>query len=705
MKLREPGKTVSTNSLSNDAVAQPPLMVEPKSPDEEAVIRLRLATAVSLIAELILPIYETIFLTRPDWLAIEIQAIWFVLTLALLAGTWHPRFVRIWKPAVLLFSTALIFSSGILSIKGALPAPFLFLLVLLPVGGTCLPWETRWQAGMSAICVVFGSAFASQLEWHSGLVVSGLSAMVASILGSHLVNEALTRQRGRIGSYLKALTRSEEKFRKIFETSVSALSIFAVPDSVTIDVNPAWEKTFGIGRAEAIGKSPVELGLVEDAAAYMKFFSELNKGDTGSLQDPVIYRGRRKEPFYCVYSWSTLELNDRLCLLVVAQDITARMRAEEELQRNREAMVSQERLTAVGELASGIAHDLNNSLNALRLNVELLQADERIPSNYHDRLGLLSRIVTDANSTIGRLQDFARRRHDRPVKAVDLATIIHQSLEMARGTLEEKSALLGRSTNVDLNLPYLPLILGEPSELRQIFVNLLLNALDAMSKGGAIRIAGKAIPDAVVVTIEDEGPGIPQEYLERVFDPFFTTKGERGTGLGLSIAYGAMARLGGSITAGNRPSGGAIFTLRFPLAPPVEAVSTSPSLSEPVQPRRVMVIDDDADNLTALSALFESRGHSVQAANSGRSALRELMREDCRVEVVFCDLGMPEINGWDIARQVKSREAPPVFYLFTGWAQEIRADDPRRRWVDAVVPKPVEPRVLDQLLAGVAVEP
>jgi CheY-like chemotaxis protein len=166
-----------------------------------------------------------------------------------------------------------------------------------------------------------------------------------------------------------------------------------------------------------------------------------------------------------------------------------------------------------------------------------------------------------------------------------------------------------------------------------------------------------------------------------------------------------MARLGGSITAANSPAGGAIFTLRFPLAPAVSVVSASPHLSRQIQPRRVMVIDDDADNLEALSALFKARGHSVKAANSGAGALRELMREDCAVDVVFCDLGMPEINGWDIARQVKSRTAPPVFYLFTGWAQEIRPDDPRRRWVDAVVAKPVEPQLLDQLLAGVDVNP
>src|SRR5262245_22299118 len=133
------------------------------------------------------------------------------------------------------------------------------------------------------------------------------------------------------------------------------------------------------------------------------------------------------------------------------------------------------------------------------------------------------------------------------MRAVDLSTIIHQSLEMSRGTLEEKNALLGRATRVDLSLPYLPLILGEPSELRQIFVNLLLNALDAMSNGGTICIAAKTDGDAVMVTVEDEGQGIPPEYVDRVFDPFFTTKGERRTGLGLSMAYGAMMRLGGSI--------------------------------------------------------------------------------------------------------------------------------------------------------------
>ena len=219
-----------------------------------------------------------------------------------------------------------------------------------------------------------------------------------------------------------------------------------------------------------------------------------------------------------------------------------------------------------------------------------------------------------------------------------------------------------------------------------------------------IRIGAGFCAEAVELTVEDEGHGIPPEFMGRIFDPFFTTKGERGTGLGLSIAYGAMARLGGSITAANRAEGGAIFTLRFPIAPSTSDVAV-PLLAQNIPPRRVMVIDDDRDNLEALSALFESKGHSVKAANSGPGALKELMRDQCPVDVVFCDLGMPGLNGWEIARQLKSLPAPPVFYLVTGWAQEIRADDPRRSLVDEVVAKPVEPHLLDRLLARVGSHP
>ncbi|MBV8477861.1 MAG: response regulator [Acidobacteria bacterium] len=386
---------------------------------------------------------------------------------------------------------------------------------------------------------------------------------------------------------------------------------------------------------------------------------------------------------------------------MVGQDVTTRVEAEEELRRNREVLMNQERLKAVGELASGIAHDLNNSLNALRLWLEVLCADPTVTSRHDNALQLISRIVRDASATIGRLQDFARRRHDRPVESVDLNAIIGESVQMAKSTLEEKNLLLGKSIRVELELPKLPLVFGDPSELRQLILNLLLNAQDAMPAGGTIRISGQVEHELIAVRVEDEGYGIPQQHLNRIFDPFFSTKGERGTGLGLSIAYAAMTRIGGSISAANRVEGGAIFTLNFPIAYLTSIRNTQQSASE-IQPLRVMVADDDANNREAFKTFLESRGHKVITASSGPQTLEKLIDENVPVDVIFCDLGMPLMNGWEVARRVKSLQMPPAFFLVTGWAAEIPPNHADRKLVDAVIAKPVDLKAIDQLLADIS---
>jgi PAS domain S-box-containing protein len=659
------------------------------SAEAEAIVRLRLGAGVGVLAEIILPAVEVLFFRRPDWLAIDIQSIWFLFTVVLLAATWHPWFGRIWKPSVLLYAAALIVSSGILSIKGATLAPFMFLLVLLPVGGTILPWEPSWQAGMSSICLAFGLLFSTQFDWQNHLVISGLSSMIAAILGSHLITLALTRQRISINMNL-------EKFRKIFEMSRSVIAIHSIPDGCLVDVNPAWERTFGYSRGEVLGKMRPDLASTQAREEFVRWVSSLKIGEAGDGEDPEVFDSRQGNSMHCVYSWTALELNGRACVLVVGQDITARVQAEEELRRNHEVLVNQERLKAVGELASGIAHDLNNSLNALRLRVELLRADPSLVLRHNDSLQLIARIVRDAGATIGRLQDFARRRHDRPVESVDLNAIISQSVEIAKSTLEEKNFLLGRSIRIEVEIPGLPLALGEPAELRQIFLNLLLNAQDAMPTGGTIRINGRVDRGTIVVNVEDQGEGILQEHLNRIFDPFFSTKGERGTGLGLSLAYTAMRRFGGTISAANRVEGGAIFTLTFPV--PAKPVRYTQQAAAQTQPLRVMVTDDDPDNLQAFSEFLESRGHSVIRTSSASEAL-EKFQGNSPVDVIFCDLGMPIANGWEIAQRVKSLEEPPTFYLVTGWAAEIPADDPRRHLVDAVIAKPVDGKVVDDLLA------
>jgi len=265
-------------------------------------------------------------------------------------------------------------------------------------------------------------------------------------------------------------------------------------------------------------------------------------------------------------------------VLVLAHDITAQVQAEKELEQARTALHEQEHLRALGELTSGIAHDLNNTLNSMKLRLELIGRDAEFATRHRGHLDALVRIVSDASTRLRHLQDFARQRPEDSGEQVQLADIIPEAVEIARSDIDHHAKQQGLSLRIEAEVPPLPRVRGVATDLRYVFINLLLNARDAMPDGGTIRVRGTVAGDKAVITVEDEGTGIPAAHLHSIFRPFFTTKGSRGTGLGLSMAYGVMARAGGSITAANRPEGGAVFTLTFPLP---QGASEPPPPSSP----------------------------------------------------------------------------------------------------------------------------
>jgi signal transduction histidine kinase/CheY-like chemotaxis protein len=384
---------------------------------------------------------------------------------------------------------------------------------------------------------------------------------------------------------------------------------------------------------------------------------------------------------------------------VLIQDATSRVRAEHELDRLRESLVQQERLRAIGELASGVAHDLNNTLHAMSLRLSLVEQSAACQAEQGDNIRALSRIITDAALVVGRLQDFARQRHDRPIEPVDLAAVVGEAIDIVRTGIEGQSSLDGAPIRIQTDLPSLPAVPGLPSDLRHVVVNLLLNARDAMPRGGTIRITAEKQGPRVVLNVSDEGSGIPEDDLTKIFDPFFTTKGKRGTGLGLSMARGVLSRLGGDITAENCAGGGACFTLSFPIVtqsnpPPAPRVTSLPPLG-----RRILIVDDDADNLEATRMAMEMEGQDVDIARNGREAIDRL-RTGRRYDLILCDLGMPDVNGWRVAREIQDLAPGTTVYMLTGWAQHIAEDDPRRRWVKGVLEKPMTLERLRELLAN-----
>jgi len=384
---------------------------------------------------------------------------------------------------------------------------------------------------------------------------------------------------------------------------------------------------------------------------------------------------------------------------LVAHDVTGQARADLELHRAGEALHQRNRMEAVGEVASGVAHDLNNALNVMRLRLELLGHDlPEVARGAH--LPALLQIVRDAAKRVGRVHDLSHRQHEEPLELVDLPVVIAEALALTRTELEQHALAEGKNFRLVSNLPALPPVRASPAELKHIIVNLLLNARDAMAQGGTISIEGRRDHDFAVITVADGGTGIPEGQLERVFEAFFTTKGSEGSGLGLSMARGTMARLGGSIAARNRLPFGAELILRFPLAsheqPPAETHPPRPGATGR-RSLRVLLVDDDVDCLAVTQAVLEMEGATAATAHSGAEALRLL--QESRYDLLLCDVGMPEMSGWQVAQETRRAFPAMPIYMVTGWGKDFLSDGSRPSDVDGVLGKPLDLGELRSVLA------
>jgi signal transduction histidine kinase len=245
---------------------------------------------------------------------------------------------------------------------------------------------------------------------------------------------------------------------------------------------------------------------------------------------------------------------------VVAEDITEHARRDQELVKTREPLLQRERLRVLGELAASIAHDLGNTLRGASFQLATLRERAVSEEKRAEAVRAVAQRVEIASEAIARMHNFARTGA-LTVGAVKLDRIVEQAAKL----LDIDFRSTASPVTVRISMPALPPVRGSVAELSLLFVNLLRNARDAMPEGGTVTITAQRNAWAVVVNVADQGTGITPRVAKRLFEPFFTTKGSRGSGLGLWLAAGTMERLGGSIRAANRPRGGALFTLEFPL--------------------------------------------------------------------------------------------------------------------------------------------
>ncbi len=320
-------------------------------------------------------------------------------------------------------------------------------------------------------------------------------------------------------------------------------------------------------------------------------------------------------------------------VVLLLEDDTERRQLQDRL-------IQSERLSAIGQLIAGVAHDLNNPLTSVVGFADFLAERPDVPPRIKEPLRVIQQEAERASQIVKNLLSFARRRDTR--QSVNLAPLIHSTLDLFRNQLGADRVLL----EVDLE-PNLPLLDLNPNQIQQVFVNLIQNAAQAITAGGqpgVIRIVGRRWMDGVAVDVVDDGPGMPPEDAARAFEPFFTTKSEgEGTGLGLSISQGIVKEHGGRITLSTVPGAGSTVTIELP-APvrPPRTPLTDPA-TEHVPPLSVLVVDDEPHILHYIRATLEAWGHTVSTASDGQDGLARALGE--RFDLIISDLRMPRLGG------------------------------------------------------------
>lgn len=386
-------------------------------------------------------------------------------------------------------------------------------------------------------------------------------------------------------------------------------------------------------------------------------------------------------------------------------------RAFQELSATQQAIIQQERLRVLGQMASGIAHDINNAISPIMLYTDtLLEHEASLSERARSGLLTIQQAASDVAETVARMREFYRERDAQTeLQPVLLNELVPQSIELTRARWEAMPQQRGIVIDIKTELRAQPQpALGIDSEIREALTNLIFNAVDAMPQGGTLtlRTGTRAVdgePERAMIEVVDSGSGMDEETRRRCLEPFFTTKGERGTGLGLAMVYGVMQRNGGSIEIDSAPGAGTTVRLLFAIAGAGAKARESATFKVP-SGLTLLLVDDDPTVLRALRDALEFDGHTILTANGGGQGI-DLFRESQRpdggrtISLVITDLGMPHVDGRAVAAAVKEISPQTPVILLTGWGERLIAEGAAPKHVERVLSKPPRMQELRKALA------
>jgi len=440
----------------------------------------------------------------------------------------------------------------------------------------------------------------------------------------------------------------EDLFKTV--TNSSPVGIYIFQSGKFQMANPHFQKLTGYTAEELTSMNPLELVIPEDRDMVRKKAVKMLKGERSS---PYQFRVINKsgEARWVMETVTSIEYRGKRATLGNYLDITERKQAEEREKQLEQELNLAGRLASIGQLAAGVAHEINNPLTGV-IGFSHLMMNRDIPNDMKQDLQVINSEAQRVAKIVENLLVFAhQRKTGREYVAIN--DIITKVLELR--TYEMRVNNIEVETRLD---PNLPLTMADTGQLQQVFLNIVLNAEYSMTKAhhkGNLLVKTGQINGKIRASLTDNGAGISRENLDKIFNPFFTTKEVgKGTGLGLSICHGIITQHDGRIYARSEPGKGATFVIELPIAAePTQADKASKTKKEPEKPRgaKILVVDDEEAILTFLHRLLTDMGHSVETINSADAALERLKTE--RYSLILLDIKLPGMSGIELYRHIE----------------------------------------------------
>ncbi|MBI3450627.1 MAG: PAS domain S-box protein [Acidobacteria bacterium] len=516
----------------------------------------------------------------------------------------------------------------------------------------------------------------------------------------------------------EALRTSEERFRSIFENAGAGMATIS-PDGWFLQVNR--------GLCDFLGYEPHELWKLkvehvthrEDLAEARRAFDDTKNAGVRELaletryvrKDGAVVWGR------ATATWVYGPDAQAIYAVAMVEDVTQRKTAEEALRRSEEALRHSEeqlrqaqKMDAIGTLAGGIAHDFNNILTGVIGYAELLKLDAQPGTKVHNAADVIHKAARRGADLTQQLLGFARKGKQRDV-TIDVRATIREVVDLLGRTIDKKIVITQKHHGAE------SCVVGDPSQIQQIILNLAVNARDAMPDGGELTFttapvhvterearvrAGGAQGAFLSISVGDTGSGIEADLRQRIFEPFFTTKERgKGTGMGLAMVYGIVKNHGGSIHVESEVGRGTCFSIYLPLASPRHAVpEAAPGEAPPVRGSGlVLVVDDEEPVRSVATAYLKHLGYEVLTAANGEEAVDVFQERGGAIDLVLMDLVMPKMGGPECFRILKGMDSSVRVVLSTGYGFSVAAQQMIDEGMVGLVQKPYEMRKLSEIVA------